>query len=279
MNRFVLPLLLLLAGCAAGSGDGRSQLPPAGVVSAPTAAGVTAVKPAVASHTFVVVHGAGGGGWAWGAVDSLVTAAGHTLTRPTLTGLGERVHLARPGTGLDTHVTDVVNHLVFEELEDVILVGHSYGGMVAMGVAHRTPERIRRVVLIDAFLPRDGESAVDAVRGTALEEWITGLVDDAAGAPIVPSWIRADDPMPGDVPQPLRTFTEPVRMENPAAASIPGTYILTVAEGSAPGDDLFAAFADRAESLGWDVEVLRSDHNPQNSAREAIAAVLLRVAR
>lgn len=228
--------------------------------------------------TFVVVHGAWGGGWAWGAVDSMLTAEGHRMTRPTLTGLGERVHLATAETDLATHITDVVNHLVFERLEDVVLVGHSYGGMVAMGVADRVPERVRRVVLLDAFLPEDGESVVTAAEGTRLDPLIGGGVAAATGGMIVPSWLDPDDPWPSDVPQPVRTFTEPIALGNPAAARIPGTYILTVQPGAEPGDDLFARFAARAESRGWDVVILGSDHNPQNSAREAIAAMLMDLA-
>ena len=225
--------------------------------------------------TFVVIHGAWGGGWAWAAVDSMLTSAGHRATRPTLTGLGERVHLARPETGLDTHVTDVVNHLVFEELQDVVLVGHSYGGMVAMGVAHRVPDRVRRIVLVDAFLPEDGESVIDAVRGTPLEWWIVDLVEGAEGGMITPSWIGPPEEWPGDVPHPVATFTEPVSLGNAAADPLPGTYILTAERATDPATDFFAAFADRARARGWQVRVLRSDHNPQSSAREELVELLL----
>ena len=224
--------------------------------------------------TFVVIHGAWGGGWAWAAVDSMLTAAGHAMTRPTLTGLGERVHLADAGTDLETHISDVVNHLVFERLGDVVLVGHSYGGMVAMGVLHRVPERIRRVVLVDAFLPEDGESVVDAVRGTGLETWIGTLVAGAENGLIVPSWLDPGDAWPGDVPQPLATFTRPITLGSAAAGRVPGTYILTAAPDSDPAGDFFAPFAGRAAAMGWEVLVLRADHNPQSSAPERLTALL-----
>lgn len=238
------------------------------------AAGAAAQAPSDPGSTFVVIHGAWGGGWAWGAVDSMLTEAGHRMTRPTLTGLGERVHLADPETDLSTHIADVVNHIVFERLEDVVLVGHSYGGMVAAGVADRVPERIRRLVLVDAFLPEDGESMLTATAGMRLEPFIAAAVAGAGDGPIVPSWIDPDDPLPTDVPQPLRTFTDPIALGDPAAARLPGTYILTAEPGTNPDDDLYAAFAGRAEARGWEVIVLPSDHNPQNSAREELVALL-----
>ena len=264
MTRATLALALLLStGCA-----GRID---------PMAAGGDVTSPV--PSTYVVVHGAWGGGWAWGAVDSMLTSAGHRVSRPTLTGLGERVHLATPETDLETHVTDVVNHLVFERLHDVVLVGHSYGGMVAVGVADRVPERIRRVVLLDAFLPEDGESVVDAVRAAGGESGIGTMVAGAGAGPIVPAWVDPDAPWPTDVPQPLRTFTQPLELRDPAASRLPGTYILTVDPGAPQEDDFFAAFARRAEARGWQVLVLRADHNPQNSARAELTALLREVAR
>lgn len=266
MTRATLALalaLLLSAGCA-GRGDPMAAAGPR-----------TSQEPA----TFVFVHGAWGGGWAWGAVDSMLTTAGHRVYRPTLTGLGERVHLARPETDLETHITDVVNHLTFERLHDVVLVGHSYGGMVALGVAHRAPERIRRLVLLDAFLPEDGESVVDAVRATGPDTWIERMAEQAGAGPIVPAWIDPDAPWPTDVPQPLRTFTQPVQLRNLAAEQLPGTYILTVDPGAEPEDDFFAAFSRRAEARGWEVLVLRADHNPQNSARAELTTLLREIVR
>ena len=98
--------------------------------------------------TFVLVHGSCLGGWVWRRVADPLRQAGHAVHTPTLTGLGERVHLARPDVDLDTHVQDVVNHLAFEDLADVVLVGHSYSGMVITGVAERVPERLARSAAI-----------------------------------------------------------------------------------------------------------------------------------
>ncbi len=91
----------------------------------------------------------------------LLGERGHERFTPTYTGLGERVHLARPEVGLETHIADVLGVLEFEDLRNVLLIGHSYGGMVATAVADRVPERLAQLVYIDAFVPRDGQSLFD----------------------------------------------------------------------------------------------------------------------
>jgi len=118
--------------------------------------------------TYVLVHGAWHGGWCWKKVAPALRAAGHVVYTPTLTGLGERAHLANPAIDLATHVADVVNLLEAEELDKVVLVGHSYGGMVVTGVADRAADRIGRLVYLDAANPKDGQSLVDvAVRSSS----------------------------------------------------------------------------------------------------------------
>lgn len=111
--------------------------------------------------TYVLVHGGGHGGWCWQKIATRLRAAGHEVHTPTLTGLGERSHLMGPDVGLDTHITDVVNLICFEGLNDMILGGHSYGGMVITGVADRVPEHIRRLVYLDAAHPANGQSLAD----------------------------------------------------------------------------------------------------------------------
>ena len=103
--------------------------------------------------TYVIVHGAWGGGWDWKHVDDLLTADGNKVYRPTLTGLGEHSNLASTNIDLDTHIQDIVNVILWENLHDIVLVGHSYGGMIITGVADRVPDRIQRVVYIDGLLP------------------------------------------------------------------------------------------------------------------------------
>jgi len=108
--------------------------------------------------TFLVAHGAWSAGWAWRKMRPLLRERGHELWTPTHTGLGERAHLASAGIDLETHIADLLGVLQFEDLKEVILIGHSYGGMVATGVADRARERIAALVYVDAFAPRDGES-------------------------------------------------------------------------------------------------------------------------
>lgn len=115
--------------------------------------------------TFVLVHGGGHGGWCWKPVAERLRAAGHEVHAPTLTGLGERRHRVSADVTLDTHVEDVSSRLFHEDLSDVILVGHSYGGMVITGVADRAPDRIRRLVYLDAAIPADGEALIDGSPG------------------------------------------------------------------------------------------------------------------
>ena len=111
--------------------------------------------------TFVLVHGAWHGAWCWRRVARLLTRSGHEVFAPTLTGLAERSHLLSPAIDLDTHILDVVNEMKWQELSDVVLVGHSYGGMVISGVAEKMERAISSVVLVDAFLPETGQAVID----------------------------------------------------------------------------------------------------------------------
>src|ERR1700680_2292671 len=111
--------------------------------------------------TFVLVHGAWHGAWCWRRVARLLTATGHDVFSPTLTGVAERSHLLRPDIDLDTHIRDVVNEMRWQELRDVVLVGHSYAGMVISGVAEKMEGAIGSFVMLDAFLPESGQSLVD----------------------------------------------------------------------------------------------------------------------
>jgi pimeloyl-ACP methyl ester carboxylesterase len=111
--------------------------------------------------TFVLVHGAWHGGWCYSRVADRLRAAGHRVFTPTLTGVGERAHLYSPSIDLTTHVTDIVNVFKWERLQDVILVGHSYGGMVVTGVADLIPQKISSLVYLDSFLPHDNQSVLD----------------------------------------------------------------------------------------------------------------------
>jgi pimeloyl-ACP methyl ester carboxylesterase len=218
--------------------------------------------------TFVIVHGAWGGSWAFKKVDSLMTAHGHLVYRPSLTGQGERVHLASPEIDLSTHVNDVVNMILFENLKDIVLVGHSYGGMVITGVADRIPERIRKLLYLDAFLPVDGESLFSS--NPTNREWLKPMEKDGM---LTPPWVKPGQPLPRDVPQSVKTFSEPLSLKNPKAKSIPGVYILTIDTGKKAEDDTFAMFGDRAKKRGYKFIELIADHNPQWSKPEELTGI------
>ena len=226
--------------------------------------------------TIVFVHGAWAGGWHYTRVEPLLETAGHRVYRPTMSGLGERVHLARPEIGLSTHIEDIVKVLEFEDLHEVVLVGHSYGGMVIAGVAERVPERISRLVYFDAIVPEDGDS-VASLFGDAVGSMATAEGDGGEPWKLVPRWVEEGEPPPVDVPQPLLTFTEPITIGNPEAARLPAAFLLTVEAGRESDD--FDRFAERARVRGWDVVVMEGDHNPQWHQPQAFVEALLRAAR
>lgn len=216
---------------------------------------------------YVIVHGAWGGGWAFKKVDSLLTATGSIVYRPTLTGQGERVHLASLNIGLKTHITDIVNTILYEDLNNVILVGHSYGGMVVTGVADSIPGRIAKLIYIDAFVPEDNES-VSSIFGKKLDGF---KVKDGFA---IPFWVPEGKLPPKDVPHPMKTMTDHIFLKNPERMKIPTSYILTVEKGADPKLDDFASQAERARNKGWTMYQLEADHNAQWSAPEDFVKML-----
>lgn len=229
---------------------------------------------ASAKPVYVFVHGAWGGSWAFKKADSLLTATGAIVYRPSLTGQGERVHLASLEVGLNTHINDVVNMILYEDLHNIILVGHSYGGMVITGVADRVPERISKLIYLDAFVPDDGESVVSMQGDRA--DWVMKMANNGF---LVPAWVKPDQAPPKDVPHPLKTFTDKISLTNAKRLNLSTTYILTVAKGVAAATDDFALQAERAKKKGWPVVQLEADHNPQWSAVEALVELLLQIGK
>lgn len=215
--------------------------------------------------TVVLVHGAWGGGWDWRPVDRMLTDRGYDVYRATLTGLGERVHLAGPEVDLRTHITDVVNLILFEDLDDVVLLGHSYGGMVVTGVADSIPDRIATLIYMDAMLPHSGESVTD----------LSSI--SAEGEVNVPGWVAADAPYPRDVPHPTGTLTQRLYLSGPPWPGVRGAYILT--EEPEQGPDHFRWAAERADALGWPVHLIETGHNAQRTAREELVALIQEIAR
>ena len=236
-------------------------------------AGCRTGSPATATNrpTYVLVHGAWSGGWDWKRVDDLLTADGNKVYRVTLTGQGERSHLASTNVDLDTQITDVVNVILWEHLHDVILVGHSYGGMVITGVADRVPERLRHVVYVDAFLPTNGESANAAIRRRP------SLL--ATNDFVYPMGMKPPLPPFREVPMPAKTLSEPIVLTNQAVAQkLPTTYLLLLATNRPPSQAMFYRFAQRAEARGWPVWTLQSDHNVQRSHPKELVRLLEKAA-
>ncbi len=219
-------------------------------------AGLRATEPPASQPVMLIVHGAWGGAWQFSKVDPLLRDKGFDVRRATLTGLGERSHLAHKDIGLATHIDDVVNVILFENLRDIILVGHSYGGMVISGVADRVPERIARLIYLDAMVPDDGDSATALIGHRIPVEQMT------QDGMIIPNWVKPGRPPPVDVPHPLKTFNDPIALKNPAREKIPAVYILTVDPGKKPEEDAFWPAAERARRRGWPVTVMEADHNP-----------------
>lgn len=222
--------------------------------------------------TFVIVHGAWGGSWSFKKADALLTEKGFKVYRPNLTGQGERVHLASPDIDLNTHILDVVNTILYEDLHDVILMGHSYGGMVITGVADSIPERISQLIFMDALVPNDGESLISARKNENYASEQT--VRDGF---MIPVWQNDSDPLPHDVPQSFKTFNTPVSRTKKEALKLPATYILTVDNPDKPEADSFYPFSLRAHERGWKVVSMTADHNPQQSNVNELVEVLTSV--
>lgn len=211
--------------------------------------------------TIVLVHGTTAGGWVWKPIVPMLEAAGHVVYRPTLTGLGERVHLLTREVGLDTHITDIVNVLEYEDLNEVVLVGHSYGGMVITGVAERVPHRLRELVYFDAVIPEDGESATSSMNPEVLAETMLGVNRDGEGWTI-PVARGPNDVGTRNTPHPLKSWTDPIQLSNPARSQVPATYVRFSAD-KLPGsrwEKTMSTSWGRAQARGWRVRELDTVH-------------------
>lgn len=232
--------------------------------------------------TFVLVHGAFHGGWCWQRLTPYLQAAGHVVYTPTLTGLGERSHLLSPTINLTCHIQDVINLILYEDLDDVILVGHSYAGMVISGVADQCAARIARLVYLDAFVPENGE--------TALGQWLDRSWLKIPNMPSSPEGWYIPTPSPEAmgvtdaedaawlaarmVPHPVKTQTEKLLLVNQAAEGIPRTYILCSVNSPEMGKAL-----DRIKNhpLGQ-ILTLETGHDAMITAPKEVAALLIGLA-
>ena len=225
--------------------------------------------------TYVLVPGGWCGGWAWKDVARLLRQAGHEVYTPTLTGLGEREHLAHPDIDLDTHILDIANVLRYEGLWNVILVGWSYGGMVITGLAERMSERLNHLVYLDAYVPRDGEALAD-LRGDA-EAYRTTLEDMLSKG----TWGLPHDPPDAlnRVAHPIKTLLQPLARRDQRAAEIPRTFICcTEKDMTSPGLRAVTLSARRAREAGWRYRELPTGHTCVWTMPTETAQLLLEVA-
>jgi pimeloyl-ACP methyl ester carboxylesterase len=233
--------------------------------------------------TFVLVHGAWAGAHGWRHVRRLLAAGDHDVFTPSLTGIGERVHLSGPQVDLTTHVNDVVNQVVFEDLDDIVLVGYSYGGVVVTAATEHIHDRIRELVFLDAFVPSDGDSAFGAL-GISGGPNMIGLGDDWL---VLPPARDYDDPdeaawqRPRRVAHPVRCFTEPVRLTIPLEQRPFGlTYIKASAEPrDTPGGAAFWEAGQRARaSARWRYYEIDTNHMVASNRPAELAQLLVEVA-
>jgi len=230
--------------------------------------------------TFVLVHGAWHGGWCWKKVVPLLRAAGHAVYTPTLTGVGERAHLRSQNVGMATLIQDIVSVIEYEDLEDVVLLGHSYGGMMVVGVSDRIPQRLSHLVFLDALVPENGQSLktmspdyykeLKALHDAEGGDWYAPVPDWNFGVtdPEDLKWLRSKlTPA-----SPLPTLEDPITLTNPQALALPRTYILCNENGVKSG---FAGFAESASAKGWRVVEVNTGHDAMISAPEELTSILI----
>src|ERR1700730_2448859 len=220
--------------------------------------------------TFLVAHGAWSAGWAWKKMRPLMASRGHQLFTPSYTGLGERAHLAHRDLNLESHITDMLAVLEFEDLQNVILIGHSYGGMVATGVADRAREKIKHLVSLDAFAPEGGKSATDYMPAERAEMIRKNAVDGwkVPSSPVPPDTSPEDTAWltPRRVPQPLACLEQKLVFKN-APLSLP--HVIIWAERQMRGYPC-GKCVQRARREGGLVHKMAASHSPHVTAPEAL---------
>jgi pimeloyl-ACP methyl ester carboxylesterase len=228
--------------------------------------------------TYVLVHGAYHGGWCWQPVAERLRALGHRVATPTQTGLGERAHLLATHPTLDTFVADIVQVIEEENLRDIILVGHSFGGAAVAGVTDRLPGLIRHLVFLDALVLQPNTAPADHVPPAVFEQFraLAGS-DGLAVPPPPPAYFGVSDPAqaqwlaPQLTPHPLSTFTSPLHLDHPLGNGRPVTYIACT-------DPCFketAAYRDYARQMpGWAYLEIATGHDAMVSAPAELTRLL-----
>ena len=239
--------------------------------------------------TYVLVHGAWHGGWCWRDVRNILEDKGHRVFTPTMTGLGERAHLLTEQTDLETHIQDIVSHIEFEDLDDVILVGHSYGGMVITGVVDRLKERMSHIVYLDAAVPDDGENFASQAPGMTpevtkvVEESFRSLSKDGLVMDVFPAvdlgipetdsrsinWVTKHM-----TPHPLKTWLDPITLKNKGSKGVLRTYIHCVKPAMEQAS--FAAhYAVLKDNPSWRALTIDTGHDAMVTMPDKLSAMLL----
>ncbi len=234
--------------------------------------------------TFVLVHGAWHGSWCWKRVRRALQADGHDVFTPTLTGVGERSHLLSRQVNLETHILDVENLIRWEELSDVVLCGHSYGGCVISGVADRVPDRIRALVYLDAFLLEAGENLAKHVPEPQYKQLLEGAkaVGEGWKVPPIPAevfnvntadreWVNRQCTL-----QPVETFQQPLRLSGGVDTIRNVTFIL--ATGFVDGSP-FPPFYEKAKARGWRLMTVPCGHDVMLDRPDELTRILVDISQ
>jgi pimeloyl-ACP methyl ester carboxylesterase len=233
--------------------------------------------------TILLVHGAWGGAWTWREVARRLTAAGHEVFAPTLTGVAERSHVAPEHVTLSSHIADVAGLMRFEDLRNVLLVGHSYGGMVITGAADREPDRIGGLLYVDAFLPESGQSLLDiAGPERAAQHRATAMAHDGGKSIPRPSTPGHSSPDSNQrfghlfTPQPFGTMTEPFVATNPGQPDVPRHFALCAAYKGSAFHPIHARLKD---DPGWTVSEFDAVHDVIRTHPDEVSKLILDLAR
>lgn len=230
--------------------------------------------------TFVLVHGAWHGSWCWKRVRKILQDAGHEVFTPTLTGVSDRSHMSSPEINLDTHITDIVNLIRWEELSNIVLCGHSYGGAVVTGVADQVPDKIGSLVYLDAFVPEDGENLQQHIPPEQFAQLLEGMkaVGDGWAMPPIPAevfqvnqadreWVDSQVTL-----QSVATFQQPIKLTGDIAKVNNVTYIR--ASGFKEGSP-FPPFLEKAKAKGWATHEIACGHDVMVDKPEELSELLV----
>jgi len=230
---------------------------------------------------YVLVHGAWGGSWCWKRIRKALQAHGHEVFLPSLSGVGERSHLLSKQVDLTTHIADVVNLIRWEELSDVVLCGHSYGGCVVTAAADRLADRIGALVYVDAFVPENGQSLHDTLPDEQRLAQIQGALETGDGWKVPPIPVNVFNLNARDrdwverqrTPQSLATFQQPLQLTGAFDRITNVTYILATGWDNSP----FPQFYEKAKAKGWKTVTMACGHDVMLDMPDELSEVLLSV--